>query len=167
MNEKNINVNFEEFAKKVHNNLKNRLIAIGMAMVRDIKMSMRGYGQYSRLDTWQLVKGSLRQRGRNRKYHYPSPPGSSPAVDTGRLRASISINWVDSGIGRGKVDRPALENDGVGMPESEKNKIKVVVGTNVEYGAYLELGTSKMEPRPYLRPVLEKYRDKIRRLSET
>jgi hypothetical protein len=32
------------------------------------------------------------------------------------------------------------------------------VGTNLKYGRYLELGTRKMKPRPYLRPALERNR---------
>lgn len=30
----------------------------------------------------------------------------------------------------------------------------VVIGTNVEYGPYVELGTIKMKARPYLRPAI-------------
>lgn len=32
-----------------------------------------------------------------------------------------------------------------------------VVGTNVEYGPYVELGTSKMKARPFLRPAAENH----------
>lgn len=53
-------------------------------------------------------------------------------VDTGRLRASIS--W-------------RMERDG--------DQVVGVVGTNVEYAAYVELGTRRMSARPYLRPALE------------
>ncbi len=49
-------------------------------------------------------------------------------VDTGRLRNSIT-----------HVARP-----------SEK---AVYIGTNVEYGPYVELGTRYMKARPYLRPA--------------
>ena len=49
-------------------------------------------------------------------------------VDTGRLRGSIT-HAVD--------DNAAY------------------IGTNVEYGAYVELGTSKMRARPYLRTAIE------------
>jgi HK97 gp10 family phage protein len=73
--------------------------------------------------------------------HSPSVDFDYPAVDTGRLRQSITHDVEESS---GEV---------VGR-----------VGTNVVYGAYLELGTSKMSPRPWLKPSLANNRDKIHEL---
>jgi HK97 gp10 family phage protein len=55
-------------------------------------------------------------------------------VDTGNLRASIT------------TDVQGLQGE---------------VGTNVEYAAYMELGTSKMKAHPYLYPALAENKDKI------
>ena len=52
-------------------------------------------------------------------------------VDTGRLRNSITHQQMD-------------ENT-------------EVIGTNVEYAPYVELGTSRMGARPYLRPAAENH----------
>ena len=57
----------------------------------------------------------------------PSRPGEPPHVQTGRLRGSIAYE-VDGNVTR--------------------------IGTNVIYGRHLEVGTSKMAPRPWLRRML-------------
>lgn len=57
----------------------------------------------------------------------PSKPGEPPHVQTGRLRASVAYEVAE------QVAR---------------------IGTNVIYGRHLELGTSKMAPRPWLRRML-------------
>lgn len=66
----------------------------------------------------------------------PSDPGQQPHKDTGRLRASVSH----------EVDKATLTGR---------------VGTNVDYGKFLELGTVKMAARPWLRPALEKMRSTV------
>lgn len=62
----------------------------------------------------------------------PSTPGHPPAVVTGRLRASIT--W---------------------RPGRDAISPYVDVGSAVVYAPYVELGTSRMAARPYLRPALE------------
>lgn len=76
--------------------------------------------------------GRTYRRGKN-VTHRASSPGQPPAVDTGRLRSSITYEIGTQG--RVLVAR---------------------VGTNVEYAKHLELGTSRMRPRPFLRPALAK-----------
>lgn len=58
-------------------------------------------------------------------------------VDTGRLRNSIT-NAIDT----------------------EANA--VYIGTNVEYGPYVELGTSRRHPHPYLKPAAADHADEYR-----
>ncbi len=55
-------------------------------------------------------------------------------VDTGRLRGSIA--------------------------SEEKTPLLFEVGTNVEYAAFIEFGTSKMAAQPYLEPAVESARSK-------
>jgi HK97 gp10 family phage protein len=80
-----------------------------------------------------------------KKGHHPSLPGNPPAVDTGTLRRSITY----------QVD----ENNLVGY-----------VGSNLKnppYGLYLEkaeYGTSRMKPRPWLKPATEKSMEKIKEI---
>ena len=67
----------------------------------------------------------------------PSGPGEPPHKDTGRLRASIA-HEVEGQTAR--------------------------VGTNVTYGKFLELGTSKMAPRPFLRSTYNKEQGNIAKI---
>lgn len=62
---------------------------------------------------------------------------NSCPVDTGRLRNSIT-NAIDT----------------------EENA--VYIGTNVEYGPYIELGTSRRHPHPYLKPAAADHADEYR-----
>ena len=41
------------------------------------------------------------------------------------------------------------------------------VGTNVEYAAYVEMGTSKMGKRPYIQPAVEEHLDEYKNMIET
>ncbi len=41
---------------------------------------------------------------------------------------------------------------------------RALVGSNIEYAPYVEMGTSKMSARPYLRPALETNWGEIRRI---
>jgi len=50
------------------------------------------------------------------------------------------------------VDTGRLRNSITHQQESENVE---VIGTNTSYAAYVELGTSKMGARPYLRPAAE------------
>ena len=59
----------------------------------------------------------------NKRYE-SSPPGSFPGVRTNRLRGSIA--------------------------RTNPRRLSVLVGTNVKYGLFLEKGTARMAPRPWL-----------------
>lgn len=144
--------------------VKRNLLKIGMSMAGDIKKSMKkGYGAYSLIEGQKEVKGVRRTKKGRR--HYPSPPGEPPAVDYGRLWGSISVNWTGSGKGNGDVVAPAKGDDGVKEPGGNvTNWYKVAVGTNIQdppYPFFLELGTIKMKPRPFIRPVYWAYRSKV------
>lgn len=76
-----------------------------------------------------------------RRKHHPSKPGNAPAVDYGTLRRSITHDVKIEGT---KV---------IGRVGS--------VITNPPYGSYLEHGTSKMQPRPWLKPSTDANSSKI------
>lgn len=62
-------------------------------------------------------------------------------VDTGRLRNSIT-NAVRS------------------------DEESVYIGSNVEYAAFVELGTSRMKARPYLKPAATEHSAEYKSLAE-
>ena len=109
-----------------------------------------------------MKPGSGRTYIRYGKVHKASAPGEPPAVDYGRLRASISSNWSQSGMEFGKVGSKAKTDDGISRPDKPWTG---VVGTNVEYAEDLELGkeSRNLKPRPYLRPALERQRNNIKK----
>ena len=74
-------------------------------------------------------------------------------VDTGRLRASISTNWTNSGLNEGATGGEAKRGDGIKKPNPKYGKFTVVVGTNVFYGFFVEHGTQKMSAQPFIFPA--------------
>ena len=76
------------------------------------------------------------------KGHHPSLPDNPPAPDTGNLRESI----------RYEVHKESGEVYGI-VGSTQKDP---------DYAVYTEYGTSKMAPRPWLRPAMRKNNDFIR-----
>lgn len=66
--------------------------------------------------------------GGNRYQHVAAGPGEAPNTDTGRLVNSLKV-W----------------------PEGHNTR----VGSDVIYGKYLEFGTQRMQPRPFMVPAKE------------
>lgn len=79
--------------------------------------------------------GRLYRRGK--RTHQASAPGEAPAVDTGILRASI-----------------ATARDG---------ELRAVVQVGADYGIWLEFGTRRMAPRPFLGSAF----DQVKPIFET
>lgn len=63
-------------------------------------------------------------------------------VDTGRLRNSITH-------------------------EVQMNDKSVLIGSNVEYAAFVELGTSRMAAQPYLRPAAENHTSEYKEIVKS
>jgi HK97 gp10 family phage protein len=66
-----------------------------------------------------------------------SDPGEPPRKQFGRLRASIAS-------------------------EADAGQLRARVGTNVKYGRWLELGTSRMAARPWLRRAMDESIGQVR-----
>lgn len=63
-------------------------------------------------------------------------------VDTGRLRNSITH-------------------------EVDMSEQAAIIGSNVEYAAYVELGTSRQKAQPYLRPAAENHTSEYREIVKS
>ncbi len=83
------------------------------------------------------AQGRLRKVGRRGKPHQASAPGEAPALDLGGLVDSI-------------------------FDEISENGLAAEVGTDLDYGTYLEFGTRKMAARPWLQPAFERNKEKIK-----
>lgn len=114
------------------------------AQVADLMADFRKYSEtvYSKVGKAVLKGCLLVEREAKESIVGPSDevsmPGDPPKVKTGRLRASITHR--------------------VGY---EGKEVVGEVGTNVEYAAPLEYGSSRMAPRPFLGPALDKHEKAI------
>lgn len=83
------------------------------------------------------IKLSLNKPGprKGNKMARASKPGEPPHRRTGRLARSIQAAALNL-----------------------QNEVLLRIGTNVKYGLWLEFGTKKMAPRPFLRAALERNR---------
>lgn len=90
--------------------------------------------------------GTGRVYTRRGKRHQASAPGEPPARDTGRLMESIAV------LSRATPNELVST---VGPREAAFKK-------RAPYPVFLEFGTRRMKPRPFMRPALERFRQKIK-----
>ena len=79
--------------------------------------------------------GVMYQMYNPRREHRASAPGQAPASDTGNLVSKIIVK--------------------------QKTRNITNVESNANYSAFLEYGTSKMQPRPFMLPAFEKSKKPI------
>ena len=79
--------------------------------------------------------GVVYQMYNPRREHRASAPGQAPASDTGNLVSKIIVK--------------------------QKTRNITNVESNANYSAFLEYGTSKMQPRPFMLPAFEKSKKPI------
>ena len=123
-----LKINNPKALKKMHKGLDD-------ALTEGIKQGMQRIGMHLtnmiKKDLTKKSKGSVRVVRRGKKV-WQSLAGTSPNHDTGALRSSIL--WDLGG-----------------------NNDEVTVGTTLKYGRYLEDGTKKMKPHPFIKTNAEKH----------
>lgn len=106
----------------------------GPEAVREVGASLYAAGQMIEIE----AEISITAGSVSGKNHVPSLPGQPPNRDTGVLDGNIETAQVAP--------------------------LKVEVSSNAPYAAALEVGTSKMLPRPYMGPAAAKKREEATRL---
>ena len=92
-------------------------------------------------------------------------------VDTGLLRNSIT--WALAGrkpaVQSYKADKPkngVIQTGEYSGAAPNDDELSVYVGTNVEYAPYVELGTSRQEAQPFLKPAAADSKNALRQCFE-
>ena len=101
---------------------------------------VKGGGQFIRGEAIKSIQagaksGIVYEKYNPRRSHRASAPSQAPASDTGNLVSKIIVK--------------------------QKSKNITNVESNADYSAFLEYGTSKMEPRPFMLPAFEKSKKPI------
>lgn len=93
--------------------------------------------------------------------------------DTGLLRNSITfaLDGESAAIKQYKADKEKAGEKKVGeydgqAPQEGGGERAVFIGTNVEYARYVELGTSRQKPKPFLHPAVTNYMGEYKKIVE-
>lgn len=153
----------KEFAQVVRDTAHAGLLEAGFHLERKITLmlSQKGHGKWYRQQQLSFNRGAVvkfkPRRGPRKGQtvlfvsrrlagmgpHQASRPGEPPAPDTGTLRNSIRT--IDT---------------------SNAKRIRVRVGTAVKYAPWLEFGTRRMAPRPFMRPAMMMARAGMKRAMQ-
>jgi HK97 gp10 family phage protein len=123
----------DRISAKLQQEIKEKLLEAMLVLEAEIKGLMKKGGR--------TASGFLTEGEKPGKVgSFASKPGEPPRVQFDRLRGGITHEPLTTATMVLPVGR---------------------VGTNVEYGKYLELGTKNMAPRPFMRPGIKKAKPKI------
>ena len=125
--------NLEQTLKQLEN--------LESSMEKPLEEVLFGGGQLIRAEAVKSIQsgaksGIVYEKYNPRRSHRSSAPGQAPASDTGNLVSKIRVK--------------------------QKNPNTTQVESGADYSAFLEHGTSKMLPRPFLFPAFEKSKEKIK-----
>ena len=136
-----------------------RMEVVCIGLVNDIKGS---FGAASKMPAFKET-GMRKRKGASKRWRQrnSSRPGDPPNVVTGTLRSSISYAISD-----GRTSGKGI----FGSPKAGPESVVGVVGSHIQvppYPYHLEMGTSKMKARPFLRPALDRAIPYIKQIFAT
>lgn len=108
-----------------------------------------------------VLKKALLQVGMQAERYAKESLRNQDAVDTGLLRNSVTFaiagetphtTSYKSKKTKGKAQTSGSYS-GTAPTDSSRDQLSLYIGTNVEYGRYIEYGTVKMRPRPFIKPA--------------
>ena len=97
------------------------------------------------------AKAEAPVRGGHRSFMTTKRGKAGQVLIGGTLRRSIHSQVWD----RGRALKPSSDQNGNGIPAYpvRANGVMGIVGTNAHYGLFVELGTVRMQQRPFLGPA--------------
>lgn len=127
----------EKFMRDLENETGKRLARSGNLVSREAKKLLSTSGTGVRKGG--AIVRAVKATGKRIYGAFPSLPGEPPHKQTGKLRASVTYEVLKSG---GWFAR---------------------IGTNLPYGKYLQFGTKRIKPRPWLDVALKNTTGEVRR----
>lgn len=101
------------------------------------------------------------------------------ATEEAIARALEAIGLQCEGYAKGELSKPKEHADGRVRPNVDTGNLRnsithtvnveeqaVYIGTNVEYAAYVEMGTSRSRSYPYLKPAVVDHAEEYKRIAE-
>lgn len=117
----------------------------------------------------KAIEKSLRLVGGQAERFAKETISDMGAVDTGFLRNSITFALDGESVNTPEYQDDSGEQTGFyegEAPSESGSKRAVYIGTNVYYAPYVELGTVKMQARPFLSQSLQTHRREFQKLFE-
>lgn len=138
------NQKFKDQTENIKKSIRNEFYKIGKVLVKTSRDMMK---EPKSGRTYQVTLGSKGKKLKRIKDHISSAPGEAPAIITGALRDSVDF------LVKGSEEL----HFGVNLEHITPDSGNAQWHNNVaSYGKYLELGTVKMEKRPFLVPSMKK-----------
>ena len=131
--------------KSIAHEQQRRMNKAAHTLAIEVKQSFQKAGTLKNKRTGKSRYTRTSSGGQKATLHKPSEPGETPAIQTGTLRRSIIADILKDG------------GEYIGLV----GPMATVGRQSLKYAKWLELGTRKMKPRPYLRPAVEKLKRKI------